>query len=132
MYYIYKTTNTVNNKTYVGQRKWNKQVDKDKYMGSGKLLSMAKLRYGAEMFIKEIIISNILKKEDADKLEKEHILLNRAIGKCEYNITAGGEGFCANHTDLTRLKISESLIGNKRCLGKNLNNTHAKGNIVKT
>jgi len=51
--YIYKITNLVNNKIYVGQHKvQNKRKD---YLGSGTLLRKAIKKYGRENFKKEII-----------------------------------------------------------------------------
>jgi hypothetical protein len=54
MYYlIYKITNLINNKIYIG-----KHITKDKnddYMGSGKLITRAIEKYGLENFKKEII-----------------------------------------------------------------------------
>jgi len=48
---IYKTTNTINGKIYVG--KHNK--DNDDYLGSGKLLKRAMKKYGKEYFCLEIL-----------------------------------------------------------------------------
>lgn len=39
MYYIYRITNLINGKTYIGQHKYKKI--KDTYMGSGKILKNA-------------------------------------------------------------------------------------------
>ena len=33
MYYIYRITNLINGKTYIGQRKYKDDYTKDKYMG---------------------------------------------------------------------------------------------------
>ena len=48
---IYKTTNLVNGKTYVGQDSKNNK----KYLGSGKILKSAIKKYGRSSFKKEII-----------------------------------------------------------------------------
>ena len=45
-YYIYKTTNVVNNKIYIGKHK-SKDLDNN-YLGSGKILQLAVKKYGEE------------------------------------------------------------------------------------
>lgn len=90
MYCIYRITNLINGKTYIGQHKY-KKLD-DSYMGSGVYLAKAKKKYGIENFKKEILVFGIVRKDFIDLLEKEYIKFYRSIGKAEYNITNGGEG----------------------------------------
>lgn len=90
MYYIYRITNLINGKTYIGQHKY-KKLD-DSYMGSGVYLAKAKNKYGIENFKKEILYSRIQYKETADDMERFAIAKERAIGKAEYNIADGGNG----------------------------------------
>ena len=93
MHYIYKITNLVNNKTYIGQHKYNK-TPYDSYMSSGKILIKAQNKYGIENFKKDILVFNISKKEHIDLLEKTFIAAERekiGIENC-YNITDGGGG----------------------------------------
>ena len=90
MYYIYRITNLINGKTYIGQHKYKKL--NDSYMGSGVYLAKAKKKYGIENFKKEILVFGIVGKDFIDLLEKEYIKFYRSIGKAEYNITDGGEG----------------------------------------
>jgi len=83
MYIIYKTTNKINNKTYIGQHKKNNR----NYLGSGKILKQAIAKYGRDSFItEEIDIAD--NKKDIDK--KEIYWIDKL--KPEYNITAGGTG----------------------------------------
>lgn len=119
MYCIYKITNLVNGKTYIGQHKYKNLYDS--YMGSGKHLKRAQKKYGIENFEKEIIYSRIQYKETADDMERFAIAKERSIGKAEYNIADGGQGGGIKGTKLseeTKRKISESLKGNKNGCGK--------------
>ena len=89
MFYIYEITNTINNKTYIGQHETNNLADT--YMGSGHYLKNAKNKYGIENFSKKII-AICETQENADILEKVFISLYRMEGKAEYNIAEGGYG----------------------------------------
>jgi hypothetical protein len=75
MFYIYRITNLVNGKTYIGQHKY-KELN-DGYKGSGKTLWKAYRKYGIENFKKEILVFNISKKEHIDLLEKTFIAAER-------------------------------------------------------
>ncbi len=84
--YIYKTTNTLNGRTYVGQHA--AQRFDPAYLGSGKLLKAAVLKYGASNFKVEVLewceTRNLL-----NKAEKKHISQQ---GQLSYNLAAGGTG----------------------------------------
>lgn len=113
MYYIYRITNKINGKTYIGQHKY-KDLN-DNYMGSGTLLAKAKKKYGKENFEKEILYSRIQLKETADSVEIFAIAKERANGKAEYNIEDGGQrGSAGPMSDDHKSKISEALKGRKR------------------
>lgn len=90
-YYIYRITNNINHKTYIGQHKYYKSLlAEDGYMGSGVLLRKAQKKYGIENFSKEIITIAISKSE-ANVLEKYYIAKERKENTygC-YNIADGG------------------------------------------
>ena len=85
---IYKTTNLVNGKIYVGQDSKNNP----KYLGSGIALNNAIKKYGKENFKKEIL-ENCVDKKDMD--EKEIFWISKLDARNKnvgYNITKGGEG----------------------------------------
>jgi len=48
---IYKTTNKINGKIYIGKD----TTSNPQYLGSGKLIKRAILKYGVENFTKEIL-----------------------------------------------------------------------------
>jgi group I intron endonuclease len=86
---IYKTTNLINGKIYVG-----KQVNirkKDVYLGSGKILKSAIEKYGRENFKKEIL-QECLTKEDLNHQEIFWIKELNSLQPIGYNIVFGGEG----------------------------------------
>lgn len=84
-YTIYKITNKINNKYYVGKHQ-TKNLDDD-YMGSGKLIKAAIGKYGIENFKKEIlhIFDNEL---EMNTKEKELVVVSEST----YNLIEGGKG----------------------------------------
>ncbi len=115
---IYKTTNLVNGKIYIGQDSNNNP----NYLGSGKILHQAIEKYGIDRFQKDII-------EECDSKEmlneREiywidfHKSTNRNIG---YNIALGGQGgdTISKHPDrdLIRQKHSEWMKENNPTSGR--------------
>ena len=89
--YIYLTTNLVNGKIYVGQKK-SKTFLGNKYLGSGKLLNNAILKYGESQFLVEQI-EECSNKDELNEREiywiSEFNATDRTIG---YNISYGGNG----------------------------------------
>ena len=89
---IYKTTNNVNGKVYIGQHKVKSLFAKDIYIGSGSILIKAIKKYGKENFSKEIITIAMTQSE-ADVLEKYYIKKYDSTNPEKgYNILKGGQG----------------------------------------
>ena len=88
-YLIYKITNTINNKFYVGK---HKTADKDDdYFGSGVLLERAIKKYGKECFTKEITYE-CKSEEEMNEMETD-IVDEEFIARLDtYNIMLGGQG----------------------------------------
>lgn len=84
---IYKTTNIVNNKIYIGFD----TKDRDDYLGSGKLIKRAIKKYGIENFRKEILEKCQTKDEFCER-EKFWIKKLNSYNSVGYNIANGGEG----------------------------------------
>jgi group I intron endonuclease len=90
---IYKTTNLVNGKIYVGKHAQN-GLEFDGYFGSGIWLVRSVRKYGKENFIREIVeivcpkLTNINEREKfwIDKLDARNSLIG-------YNISKGGDGW---------------------------------------
>ena len=112
MYYtIYKTTNNINGKYYIGKHKTS-NLD-DMYMGSGKILKHAIKKHGIDNFIKEylFIFDN---EEDMNNKEAELVSKEFVKEDTNYNLNIGGKGSWsfANSLEIsleTRKKISDSL-----------------------
>ena len=117
IFYIYKITNLINGKFYIGQRKCpkNKTPETDSYFGSGKRLKKAIQKYGIENFKKEIISKDIHYKETIDILERSFVINAKCINiEIIYNICDGGEGGSVKgriFTEETRKKMSEAHKG---------------------
>jgi len=88
-YTIYKITNLLNNKIYIGKHQ-TKDLN-DGYMGSGKHLKHATMKYGTENFIKQILFvfdnENEMNAKEAELVTEEFILREDT-----YNICIGGNG----------------------------------------
>lgn len=107
-HYVYEITNNINGKKYIGKRSCKCPIEKDKYMGSGKILNEAKKKYGIENFSKKIIyICN--SEEEAYTCELNEISkVNADTNDMYYNVSFGGRGGVKG-TKLskeTRLKMS--------------------------
>ena len=90
MYYlIYKITNTINNKIYIGKHQTNNKDDG--YMGSGKILKRAIEKYGVDKFKKEILFEcatlEEMNQKEADIVDDEFVARLDT-----YNIKLGGQG----------------------------------------
>jgi len=88
-YLIYKITNNINKKIYIGSHK-TKNKD-DGYMGSGKYLNHAINKYGVENFTKEILFVFDNAKEMYDK-EAEIVNDDFLAEENTYNLKRGGFG----------------------------------------
>ncbi len=90
MYYtIYKITNNINGKIYIG--KHQTKVLNDNYMGSGKLITEALNKYGSGSFTKEILHVFDTESEMNDK-EREIVTEEFCSRKDTYNLCPGGHG----------------------------------------
>ena len=121
-YTIYKTTNLINNKTYIGKHQ-TKNLD-DGYMGSGNLIRYAISKYGIDKFKKEIlhVFDN---EQDMNEAEKRLVI----IGENSYNLHEGGHGgfgYINKHPKKSEWCSQSGKNGNKE--GKRLSGQRAYKN----
>jgi hypothetical protein len=85
---IYKTTNTVNNKIYIGQTTLTSNAD---YLGSGNLIKAAIRKYGRNAFVNETI-EECKTQDELNEREKYWIAYyNSTDLQIGYNLSKGGE-----------------------------------------
>ena len=110
-YGLYKITNLVNGKMYIGQHVTD-NLD-DGYMGSGKIIKMALQKYGKDNFRKEWLGFY----EDADELNYMELVYvdDTWVSRADtYNISLGGGGHkCKGNkwTPEQRKHLSERVSG---------------------
>lgn len=118
MYTVYRHTNRLNKKVYIGitsqepESRWGRGGNNYK---SSPYFYSAIQKYGWDNFDHDILFTNLTREEACLKeqeLIQEFNSMNRMYG---YNATSGGDIFIMNEE--TKQKISKSLRGNKNGLG---------------
>lgn len=115
-YYIYKITNLMNNKVYIGYSK-----DVPQRMRQHKILSSkdkpkhhlhrAIKKYGWENFLSEIIFCSKDKEYTLKEMEPYFILEYKTLTE-SYNMTRGGDGVTGHkHSDETKKRLSDLCKG---------------------
>jgi len=109
---IYKTTNKVNGKIYIGQTNGKRK----NYIGSGKILKQAIKKYGKFNFKNEILTSGNFTINECNILERYYIkLYNSTNPNIGYNIDLGGLGReGTSMTQETKNKIKIANTGKKK------------------
>lgn len=86
-YYLYKITNKINSKIYIGIHKTDNLSDG--YSGSGKALKRARIKYGVDAFEKEIL-EYFPSEQEMVKREREIVNEDFVKSKDNYNLCIGG------------------------------------------
>ena len=113
MGYVYKITNTVNNKSYIGIsiHEPTQGRIKEHLAGRGnRYLANAVKKYGKDAFTYDILEANVFD-EFLPDLEVAYIANFNTVAPHGYNLTSGG--YHAIPSELTRRKISEAVKGKK-------------------
>jgi hypothetical protein len=118
-YYIYKTTNLVNGKIYIGYHA-SDNIEKDTYLGSGHLLKRAIEKHGKKNFKREILFE-FDSQEEATTKEREIVNEEFIEREDTYNLCLGGFGgglpgelnpfWGKTHSDETKKLLSEKFTG---------------------
>jgi hypothetical protein len=109
---VYKITNKINDKFYIGKHQ-TYNLD-DGYMGSGKLIRAAIKKYGIENFTKDILFVFDNENDMNDK-EKELVEPN-SINEQSYNLNVGGYGgwnYINTHIMTDGMRMATSKKGGK-------------------
>lgn len=106
-YTIYKITNILNSKIYIGKHKTT-NID-DGYMGSGTVLKRAIQKYGIDNFTKEILF--LLDSESDMNLKEKELVTEEFVSRTDtYNTALGGQGGKLHSwSEESRTRLSESL-----------------------
>jgi len=107
--YVYKITNILNNKSYVGQK--FSPVFIDKYWGSGVYIRKAIKKYGLENFKREILCW-CKTRDELDDRELYYIKQYNTLSPNGYNLTLNvfKSGRKQKHSTITKMKMSQTRL----------------------
>lgn len=110
--YIYKITNLITGKIYIGQHKYDKPELDNSYITSGVIINESINKYGLENFNRELVdIADDL--EELNQKEIYYISYFNSKYPNGYNLTDGGEGVISP-SEKTRQKMASRKIGTKQ------------------
>ena len=116
--HIYRVTNTVNGKEYIGQHIGSKPH----YYAGGKAINQAIKKYGKEAFTREIVVSGDFSREELDALEVHYIAHFQAFmpdyPDKGYNLTLGGGGNRGGVASVATKKLLSLNSANRRAVVK--------------
>ena len=117
MGYVYKITNTVNGKSYIGISIHEPEKDRIQKHLSGhgnRIIANAVKKYGKEAFVYEVLEANVFD-EFLPDLEVAYIANFNTVVPNGYNLTSGGEA-AKTLSDETRRKIGEAGKGRQHSI----------------
>lgn len=92
MFIVYRTTNIINNKIYIGVHNNGDNEEFDGYLGSGLMMSKAIKKYGKENFIRETL-GTFNTVEESFKYEAKIVTEEFVSRNDTYNLSTGGKGY---------------------------------------
>lgn len=109
-YTIYKTTNLLNDKIYIGKHQTENL--NDDYLGSGVLFQSAKMKYGNENFKKEILFV-FDNEEEMNAKEAEIVTKEFVLEDTNYNLCPGGHGGWGYINSNLDIRIPKNIAARK-------------------
>lgn len=103
-YTVYKTTNLISGKTYIGMHKTSNP--NDSYLGSGFQIKQAIKKYGRENFKKEIL-AVFETDSEARELEKQLVDASWITEESNYNLAPGGGGHGGRQSPEARKRLAD-------------------------
>jgi hypothetical protein len=125
LHYFYRADNLVNGRYYYGIHSQDESIP-DVYLGSGKALDMAIIKYGRQSF-KKTILKYFLSRDEAFAYERLVVNENVIRDPKSYNIAIGGNGGILAHSEETKALIKTRLAR----YWENPNNKVKHSNAVK-
>ena len=107
IFIIYKTTNVVNGKFYIGKHIQYKESF-DGYYGSGSLLTKAIKKYGKDNFVRETLFE--FDNEEAAYQQEIKVISENLSNPLCYNLRPGGTGRSYNSTEQSSYLQHKSAI----------------------
>jgi hypothetical protein len=122
MFTVYKTTNKINNKWYIGVHETDNPMDN--YLGSGEAITAAKKKYGSENFSKEIlfIFEDI---DEAYDMERKLVTKDTIKDPLCYNKVIGGTRSIAkvmHRCASVKTRLQEHARANSKKIQERYNN----------
>ena len=114
MGYVYKITNTVNNKSYIGisiHKPEKKRIKVHLFGHGNRIIANAVKKYGKDAFTYEILEADVFD-EFLPDLEVAYIAHYNTVAPHGYNLTSGGDGHKMLSAE-TRRRISEAHKGKR-------------------
>lgn len=116
MYYVYKITNKINDKIYIGKTKnleirWKKHLQNSRNININKPFYNSIRKYGSENFSIEIISTYIDEEESyiGEIMWIKHYQSNDLTKG--YNLSAGGRGNCGwHHTEKSKNHLKKYVV----------------------
>lgn len=111
IHYVYKITNNINSKFYIGKHTHNIKVI-DKYYGGGNLIHKAIKKYGKQNFKKEIIA--YYKTSNCALIGESQILTYDVVKDINcYNLKPGGEGGSVRGRKMSNESITKRTMAQR-------------------